>query len=209
MSSENAEKVSSGGDDLNLDASMDERSLICNPVFHRGYSVGWHFVLPEAFKEALDIRLTPRVSGGKNFDILTQGRGFNFKVGDVLYDTRKAYELAWENALRHIGHSVQVEAAEPTTIETKKEYKTTCPVKYLENGKERVLEGMLSLKRTRTLFGRVKFTLFKPVDGQSKIEPVKTFETDQERFVLFLQTGVLRSKNNEVFSLARRPSTDE
>jgi hypothetical protein len=203
VSNENSEKVSSASGDLSFDAFVDERSLVCSPVFQEGYSVGWHFVLPEAFKEALDIRLTPRVSRGKKFVVMTQGRSYNFKMGDILYDTRKAYELVWGEALRHISYSVQIDAASPTTIETTKQYETVGPVKYREGFKEKTLEGVLSIKRTRTSYGLVKFTLFRPVAGESKIEPVKTFETDQELFVAFLQTGVLRTRDNETFTIAK------
>ena len=41
MSSENSEKDSSSKMELNLEAFIDERTEICNPVFVDGYSVGW------------------------------------------------------------------------------------------------------------------------------------------------------------------------
>ena len=51
-----------------------------------GYAKGWHFQIPSAFRLALDIQMTPRIVNGNSEDTWTQGEGFNFSEGDLLYD---------------------------------------------------------------------------------------------------------------------------
>lgn len=55
---------------------------------------GWHFCVPSSFKAALDIQLTPRKVAGKTEYTWTQGSWFDFKTGDTIYDSPKAY-LPW------------------------------------------------------------------------------------------------------------------
>lgn len=59
-----------------------------NVEFNDGFVKGWHMAVPEAFKDALKRR--------------------RFDEGDVFYDSAKAYELPWAEALRHIGLAVQI-----------------------------------------------------------------------------------------------------
>lgn len=201
MSSGGSEKASSKEKALNLEGFVDERSLVCSPVFVDGYSAGWYFVIPEAFRDALDIRPTPRVHGKRQFQVITQGRNYAFKEGDVLYDTRKAYDVAWGEALKHIGCSVQIDSATAATTVVSKTYRTEGPVRYLEGGKEKSAEGVITYRRTRISYGSVKFTLYRPNVARTALERDRTFETDQERFVLFLQTGILRNRDNSTFSV--------
>ena len=56
--------------------------------FEGGFAVGYTFAVPECFREALE----------KD----------KFAEGDVFYDHRKAYEVAWGEALSHISVSLQV-----------------------------------------------------------------------------------------------------
>lgn len=70
---------------------------------------GWRLCVPKCFNSALDISQTIRKERGSGRDVLTwtQGSAFSFKVGDVLYDTPKAYG-PWPAALKHLGFAAQV-----------------------------------------------------------------------------------------------------
>ena len=65
--------------------------------------------IPDAFRGALDIQQTIRVSAGKQL-VWTQGSTFTFKVGDTLYDTPDAYQ-EWATALKKIRLCVAVKSA--------------------------------------------------------------------------------------------------
>ena len=45
----------------------------------------WAYKLTPSFNEALDIKMTDRVSEGGKGKVWTQGANFNFKAGDVLH----------------------------------------------------------------------------------------------------------------------------
>jgi hypothetical protein len=48
---------------MEISAFRDERSPIGVATFRDGYVMGWRFAVTEAFKDALDIKLTPRKIG--------------------------------------------------------------------------------------------------------------------------------------------------
>ena len=64
--------------------------------FKDGYAQGWKICIPECFKGSLKTK--------------------TFSVGDVFYDTPKAYEGAWVQALNHINLSIQVQSFKPDVI---------------------------------------------------------------------------------------------
>jgi len=68
---------------------------------------GWFMHVPGCFNDALGIRQTPRKADGKTVTVWTQGAGFAFKAGDIIYDTARAYD-EWAQAMRHIRLCVQV-----------------------------------------------------------------------------------------------------
>ena len=87
-----------------------------------GPTAGWSFFLPSCFNDAIDLKITERVRGGKRKEVWTQGANFAFKRGDVLYDRPEGYS-DWRSALNHIGACVQVVEARdvsPATSEKKR-----------------------------------------------------------------------------------------
>jgi len=68
---------------------------------------GWFMHVPNCFNDALDIRQTSRVKGGKASNVWTQGCNFSFKVGDTIYNSPRAYE-PWTQALPHVCVAIQV-----------------------------------------------------------------------------------------------------
>lgn len=103
----------------------------------QGEGKGWSFHVPACFCEALDIKLTPRLTEEEkeenkslppNKKITpklhwTQGSEFNFTEGCVLYDVPIARQpgVLWEEALKEFGVAIQVAsgyAATTARIET-------------------------------------------------------------------------------------------
>jgi hypothetical protein len=184
----------------------DQRSPILIATFVDGYAAGWRFAVPEVFRDSLDIKLTPTKIGDKTINLYTQGKQFSFNQGAVLYDTRKAYDLEWGEALKHLKLSVQVIAVAPSdyvtseiieTTSKKVEIQTQKKTKSgLSEPKKEVVDG-LQITKQRMEYGKIKFTLFRPTKDKSSVEELEIIECDQEEFVSFLQTGFIISKENK------------
>jgi len=84
--------------------------------FPRGFAHGWDMAVGTCFRDALDLKLTDKMSGGRKSQIWTQGGTFSFSQGDTLYDTPKAYER-WDQALQSIGKSYHVLSSIPSRPE--------------------------------------------------------------------------------------------
>ena len=189
---------------MEISAFRDERSPILVGAFQNGYAMGWRFAVTEAFKDALDIKLTPRKIGTLTENVWTQGNQFNFIQGSVFYDTRLAYELTWGEALEHLKLSVQIAEARPSerivseTIETtSKEIEiTTRGEGESSKPKLKTVDGLV-IRKKRMDFGYIKLTLYHPNKDKSAVEEVDTIECDQEQFVAFLQTGIIRTLDNK------------
>jgi len=149
----------------------DNRSndLIAN--FIDGYAHGWRFAVRECFRDALDIKLTPRVgskidSKGKKTveSIWTQGKEFNFGQGYILYDTRLAYEITWGEALKHIKLSIQINEITPSKTVIFKLYRPLKDFSGIEeveiiqcNQKEFVVFLKTGMLNSRDLFKEYKW----------------------------------------------------
>jgi hypothetical protein len=88
-------------------------TLLRDPV--ELFTEDWFMCVPQAFNDALDIRLTERIIAKTKKLVWTQGSVFSFSRGDTLYDTKKAYE-EWSTALQHINIRIQVERAMPSNV---------------------------------------------------------------------------------------------
>ena len=165
-----------------------QRALELIAEFKNGYAVGWHFAVGECFKDQLDIKQTERMEtligkdGKPKQDkngkpkmkehkvsklVWTQGNQFTFSQGDIFYDTPKAYELKWGDALKVIGKCCRVIEATPDTA-IDKELEDVSP-------------------------GTVTFTVTVPKkDGSGLEEEGERFELSQGDFVEFLKTGKIR-----------------
>lgn len=185
---------------IRLEGYTDKRSIIINPIFSNGYAVGWKFPIPEAFKDALDIKLTTRKEKGKSLSVFTQGKNYAFSANDTIYDTPKAYKI-WKEALREFNYCVEIQEAVPSENIQTKEFKIEHPTSFLEDGKESNKQKKFVFTKTRTSNGYIKFKLLKPDQAKEKLVLHGVYETDQEKFVSFLQTGKLITMNMEIIEL--------
>ena len=162
-----------------------KRSLTLIANFANGFAGGWYFAVNESFKDALDIKMTPRVEpilkdgerqyeyrlvNGKNKKCLitkkvlrwTQGTQYDFTDGSRLYNTPFGY-LVWASALKHISLACEVIKATPNNLD----------------------------KKGTHIHGRVYFILSKPDPGQTCLETIARYDCTQNEFVRFLKTGQL------------------
>lgn len=89
--------------------------------FSTDYAKGWHMAVGTYFRDALDIKQTPKVTKDRKTVIWTQGGAFSFSQGDVLYDTPLAYQQ-WDDALQHIQAAYQVLESTASRSEKKQIY---------------------------------------------------------------------------------------
>jgi hypothetical protein len=182
----------------------DERGYALIANFEDGFALGWKMAVPEAFKEALDIKLTPRNLDKKQEMLWTQGRLYGFREGDIIHDVKDAYK-EWGKALQSLKLSVQVQSASPSSYEIYK----TIEIKINEveiigkkNNKPNLqqVDGVV-VQKQRINHGIVKFKVSRPNKAKSGVEECGTFECTQDHFVVFLQTGIVRTKENKLLNL--------
>jgi len=176
-------------------AAREQRSRVLIANFNGGYTQDWKFRLPDVFKDALDIKRTNIVVSGKSHDVLTQGRLFNFIVGSVIYDNEKAYELKWEEALKHVRLIVQVVESIPSIVVTKETITVTqTPIQIkvqTEKGDKDEIVDDITLERQKVEYGKIKFKLMRPNKKKDSVEELEIIDCDQEEFVAFLQMGTI------------------
>lgn len=177
---------------MEIEARRDDRGYALLANFVDGFALGWKMAIPESFREALDIKLTPRMLAGKKHMLWTQGRLYDFHEGDLFHDTQHAY-AKWGKALKHLTLSVQVEHASPSGYVTYETYRTKDDeievIHQKGKGKpsEETVDG-LTIKRQRIDHGLVRFRVYRPNKEMTETEAGELIECTQDDFVAFLQT---------------------
>lgn len=190
---------------MEIDARRDDRGYALIVNFVDGFALGWKMAVPEAFKEALDIKLTPRIFAKKKEMLWTQGRLYDFHEGDTIHDTTQAYKK-WGEALKHLKISVQVQFASSSgyvtyeTVEVKNNELKIIHQKGKAKPKEEVIDGLV-VKKQRIDHGLVRFKVYRPNEDKTAVEECETIECSQDDFVAFLQTGIVRTKENKQVNL--------
>lgn len=190
--------------ELKFSVGREERSIILIANFVDGYSSDFFFKLPTSFRDALDIKLTPRMIYGKTINIYSQGKNYSFKQGDVVHDTKEAYILEWGEALKYISHSLQVIDSRDATTEISESYAiNNSQIKYQKIGEfEKFIEKNIIITKYSYDPGYVKFRLLKPNGTKEILVEKSVYECSQENFVLFLQSGVLRTIDKQEINLS-------
>lgn len=190
---------------MEIDARRDDRGYALIANFVDGFALGWKMAVPEPFKEALDIKLTPRIFSKKKEMLWTQGRLYDFHEGDTIYDTTQAYK-EWGEALKHLKIGVQVQFASSSgyvtyeTVEIKNNELEIIHQKGKAKPKEEVIDGLV-VKKQRIDHGLVRFKVYRPNEDKTAVEECETIECSQDDFVAFLQTGIVRTKENKQVNL--------
>jgi len=187
--------------EISIDALSENRDYTLIASFEDGFAAGWKMAVPEHFKEALDIKLTPRNFNKKTTMIWTQGKMYNFKSGDMLYDTKLAYQK-WDEAMKHLKLCVQVKEAKPSFVSTYEVYEFVGKdLEVLKNNKFDQTVDRAKVNKQKIDHGFVKFEIYRPNEDRSGIDKIKEIECSQDDFVSFLQTGLLRNPENEFLDL--------
>ena len=190
---------------MDIEARRDDRGYALIANFKDGFALGWKMAVPEAFKEALDIKLTPRMFAKKKEMLWTQGRLYDFHEGDTIHDTKHAYK-EWGEALKDLKLSVQVQFASSSgyvnyeTVEVQNKELKIIHQKGKSKPIEEIVDGLV-VKRQRIDYGLVRFKVYRPNNEKTAVEECETLECTQDDFVAFLQTGIVRTKENKLLNL--------
>lgn len=190
---------------MEIEARRDDRGYALIANFVDGFALGWKMAVPERFKEALDIKLTPRIFAKKKEMLWTQGRLYDFHEGDTFHDTAQAYG-EWKEALKHLKISVQIQFTSSSgyvvyeSIEVKNEKLEIIHQKGKVKPKEETVDELV-VKKQRIDHGLVRFKVYRPNKEKTAVEECETIECTQDDFVAFLQTGVVRTKLNKQLNL--------
>ncbi|MCP5149766.1 MAG: hypothetical protein H6982_03365 [Chromatiales bacterium] len=190
---------------MEFEAAPDERSYALIANFEGGFAKGWRMAVPEAYKDALDIKLTPRTTAGKTTMLWTQGRGYAFQSGDIIHNCQEAYG-EWGKALEKLELSVQVLDAKSGGYVLSETIETTLSELEIERrrekgGPKREVVERITIKRLRLDRGYVQFQVFRPAKDRSKLELAELYQCTQEDFVAFLQTGRVRTTQNKMIDV--------
>jgi hypothetical protein len=151
------EKLTSGG------ARKEDRltELLRDP--ETGMSPEWFMHVPTCFNDALDIRQTTRQINGSAVGLWTQGAGFSFKTGDLLYDS-PSEDGVWSTVVQNIKRCVQVRSATDAT-------------------NARQSSGRIA--------GTVLFDVLVPNSEKTRLVHCESHSVTQDQFVSYLIAGSL------------------
>lgn len=165
--------------------------------FSCGYAAGWAFVVRPCNYMALDImytKLVKKIDGKvvKNNkgislkeDVLTQGKTYNFSLGEIFYSDPITYEVQWGDALKSLRCSLQIDEATPSFLDADISYeKVLVPQK----AGHHISQGRI-IRRYLPVYGDVRFSLYRLNTDKSRVERVQSFSCRQDEFLQLLRTG--------------------
>jgi len=177
-------------------ARTTKRSEILIAQFVDGFALGWAFAVPEAFREALDIRMTTKMMCKKEIRIWTQGMSFSFKEGDTIHNSRLAYD---DYALFLKGNNpitLQVQSATDAGFVTTESFLIEGnPVRYRVEQKSGAREERASsftVRRQTYDKGNVMLIEYRPSPEKNMMVKTARLDLRQDEFVSLLQSGVRR-----------------
>ena len=190
---------------MEIEARRDDRGYALIANFGDGFALGWKMAVPETFKEALDIKLTQRIFANKKEMLWTQGRLYDFHEGDTIHDIKHTHE-EWGDALKHLKLSVQVQFASSSgyvnyeTVEVQNKKLAISQQKGKSKPKAEIIDRLV-VKKQRIDHGLVRFKVYRPNKEKTTVKECETLECTQDDFVAFLQTGIVRTKENKLLDL--------
>lgn len=174
------------------------RSEILIASFVGGYASGWAFPLPEPFKEALDIRQSEKKTAGLNrgYSVWTQGTSYSFKEGDLMHNSRLAYDNYIEFLRGQNPISIQVRQGVPSTNVIRESYEvlgSTIRVgrKLKSTTKEIYAEKFVVRKQVYEP-GEITIVIYRPNEGRTAMDQFKEIDIEQDTLVGILQSGIWR-----------------
>ena len=146
--------------------------------FSKGYADGWKFIVRPCNYPDLDIDYTT-----KNL-ILTQGKRYNFKSGEIFFDNIAAYKEIWQDALKKINFCVQIDSVTENISNT-----------------EVIFNDGKFINQFTQIYGIVDFSVYKTNEKNTALEKIKNFSCGQDEFVELLKTGEFADTDGEIHKI--------
>ena len=156
--------------------------------FSKGYADNWKFIVRPCNYSDLDIyysNLIAEEETEKNL-ILTQGKRYNFKSGEIFFDNIAAYEEIWQEALKKINFCVQIDSVTETEI--------------IDIQKIIFSDGKFTNKII-PIYGTVDFSVFKTNEQRTGFEKITNYSCGQDEFVELLKTGEFADTDGEIHKI--------
>jgi len=189
--------------DIEIVCRNISRSDYLIAIFHDGYASGWTFAVKEAFRPALDIRLTDKIIDKKKHKVWTQGQAFDFHEGDVFHNNILAYK-DWDLFLRKKNPiSLQIVSTSSSgmvddeTIKVEVSPVTITKITKTKSGSSNI--NSLTIKKQKYNHGTVVFDILKPSQETKKMVKKFSLKLKQSEFVTLLQTGMYYDNNYNKF----------
>lgn len=197
------------GDNGGNRAGTEQRSTKLIADFRNGYVEGWTMLVSEAFREALDIKMTSRTSGGTKEQVWTQGSRYNFKANDLLYSAcPDVYTKQWSDGVKSVNFAVEVLAASPASSGVNGTKRSPGFVRInILLPVVSILDELITIQKNDFLSfqKRMEFIAFRPglqvwnptfpeeTNGYKgiKLTHNEIIDTTQDEFVRFLKTGFM------------------
>jgi hypothetical protein len=180
-----------------LVARTTNRSEILIAQFVDGFAMGWVFAVPEAFREALDIRITTKAICKKTIQVWTQGMSFSFKEGDTLHNSRLAYDDYSQFLKGNNPITIQVQSSTEAGYVNKESFLIQSdPVDYLverKAGAKELRASSFIVRRQTYDGGHVRLIEYRPSPEKDRMLEAARLEMRQDEFVFLLQMGMYRS----------------
>ena len=159
-------------------------------LFDNGSAVGWKFHVPEVFKEALDIKLTPISIHTKTVTTWTQGHAYSFKRGDAI-GSRPTKD--WKSFLEQDGVLLQVAYSTPAGFEENKRIEGKFSGSFYQSKTHKTARKLTDSEIDVSSFvydsGALTVDVFKVNDLKTGITKVDSIALSQVEFVTLLQQG--------------------
>lgn len=160
-------------------------------IFNDGHASGWKFYVPDAFKEALDIKITPMSMNSKTITTWTQGHAYSFKIGDSIYSHP---HNDWKKfLLNKEGLVLSVRYANPSGFVENQKIEGLFSGSYYQsktrNSATEIENGNISVSSYIYDAGILVVDVFKVNEKQNGVEKIDTIHISQVDFVTLLQHG--------------------
>lgn len=162
---------------------IGKRELIAD--FSKGYADGWKFIVRPCNYSDLDIDYSNISSEDENSElILTQGKCYNFRSGEIFFDNICAYNEIWENALKKLNFCLQIDSATESTS-----------VKRIIFENDKFISGFFSI------YGIIDFSIYKTNENRTGFEKIGNYSCKQDEFVELLKTGEFTDSDGEIHKI--------
>ncbi|EGU39436.1 hypothetical protein [Vibrio scophthalmi] len=159
-------------------------------LFHEGSALGWKFHVPDVFREALDIKLTPISIQNNTISTWTQGHAYSFQRGDSIGSVSTK---DWNNFLQQDGILLQIAYSNPAGFEENKRIEGKFTGSFYQSkthkSSRQLNDSQIEVSSYVYDSGSLTIDIFKVNEAKTRVEKFDSIALSQVDFVTLLQQG--------------------